>query len=117
MIYSSSAPVRPDSIDNEQYSTLNKFKESLRTKGLFEQYESLSDFRMKFARQLAQRVILGFASGLLPASVVVLPLRQPIPSIGPEARELLIEASKDRQGVIMSLQTMEGASVQTNGRD
>ncbi len=32
------------------------------------------------------------------------------------ARELLTEASNDRQGVIMSLQTLEGGSVQKNGK-
>lgn len=40
-----------------------------------------------------------------------------MPAIGSAARELLVEASKDRQGVVMSLQTMEGSSVQTNGRN
>src|ERR1017187_7980774 len=60
MIYFSSAPVRPDSIDNDQYSALQAFKESLRVRGLFEKYESLSEFRIKFARQLAQKVISHF---------------------------------------------------------
>lgn len=40
-----------------------------------------------------------------------------VPTMGSAARELLIEASKDRQGVVMSLQTLAGSSVQTNGRD
>ena len=33
------------------------------------------------------------------------------------ARELLTEASKDPQGAIMSLQTMQGSHVQTNRRE
>lgn len=120
MIYFSSAPVRPDSIDNDQYSALQAFKQSLRARGLFEEYESLSEFRTKFARQLAQTIISKF-QGVSPTGtltpVLAVPVPQPMPAIGPAARELLVEASKDRQGVVMSLQTMEGSSVQTNGRN
>jgi hypothetical protein len=39
------------------------------------------------------------------------------PALSPAASDLLIEASRDGQGVVMSLQTMEGASVQTNGKN
>src|ERR1019366_8748475 len=121
MIYFSSAPVRPDSIDNDQYSALQAFKESLRARGLFEKYESLSEFRIKFARQLAQTIISKFggvslATGAL-TPVVAVPVPLPMPVIGPAARELLVEASKDRQGVVMSLQALAGSSVQTNGRN
>lgn len=120
MIYFSSAPVRPDSIDEGQYAGLKAFKQSLREKGLFEEYESLSEFRSKFARHLAQKIISRFptvphSSG--DGSVPELPRVTPVPALGNSARELLVEASNDGQGVIMSLQTMEGSSVQTNGRD
>jgi hypothetical protein len=37
--------------------------------------------------------------------------------LGASARELLTEASKDQQGVVMSIQTLQGSSVQTNGRN
>jgi hypothetical protein len=122
MIYFSSAPVRADSIDNDQYSAVKAFKESLKVKGLFEEYESLSEFHMKLARQLAQTVISKFAGDLVPAADpsragVALPPPPSIPAIGAPARELLFEASKDPQGVILNIQTLSGASVLTNGRD
>lgn len=130
MIYFSSAPVHPDFIDNVQYSALKAFRESLRARSLFEQYDSLSEFRMKFTRQLAQKIISRFPSDLSPTTrtltpggavpvpiPVPIPEPQPLPTIGPAARELLVEASKDRQGVVMSLQTLAGSSVQTNGRN
>jgi len=122
MIYFSSAPVRPDSIDEGQYSAVKEFKDSLRERGLFEEYESLSDFRTKLARQLAQKIISHFPTTSEAAnnstdidSSGIMPVR--IPILGDSARELLIEASKDRQGVIMSLQTLSGSHVQTGGRD
>jgi hypothetical protein len=123
MIYFSSAPVRPDSIDEKQYSALREFKESLRVRGLFEQYETLAEFRTKFTRQLAQKIISAFPAtadwAAAKDSALDLPRVIPsrVPALGGSARELLAEAAKDGQGVIMSLQTLQGSHVQTNGRD
>jgi hypothetical protein len=113
IIYFSSAPVRPDSIDSDQYSKLMAFKETLRAKrnALFEQYESLSEFRTKFARQLAQTIISKFTSAAptTGTSIPVVAVPQPllVPAISPAAQELLAESSMDRQGVVMTLQTLE----------
>ncbi len=123
MIYFSSAPVRPDSIDEKQYSALKDFMNSLRGRGLVEQYESLAEFRTKFARQLAQKIISHFpaaveesgARGPDLAPPRVAPSRGP--RLGDSARQLLAEAVKDSHGVVMSLRTLQGAHVQTNGRD
>ena len=60
MLYFSSAPVRLDSVDNEQYSALKAFKDSCKQKGLIEEYGDLGEFRAKFSRQLAQTVIRCF---------------------------------------------------------
>lgn len=57
MIYFSSAPVRADSVDREQYDALQKFKVDCRRRGLIEGFESLTEFREKLTRQLAQTVI------------------------------------------------------------
>jgi hypothetical protein len=123
MIYFSSAPVRPDSIDERQYSALKEFMESLRARGLFEEYETLAEFRTKFARQLSQKIISHFPTVIEASeaknSAPTLPrvASSPIPTLGDPARELLTEAARDSQGVVMSLQTMQGAHVQTNGRN
>lgn len=117
MIYFSSAPVRPDSIDEKQYAAIREFRGSMQEKGLFEQYETLSEFRLKFARQLAQKIISHFPSSAeRDSDTFVLELPQ-APTLGKSARELLVEASKDTQGIIMSLQTLQGSHVQTNGRE
>jgi hypothetical protein len=55
MIYFSTEPVRMNSVDGEQYGKLRAFKEDLRSRGLFDEYEDLTTFRTKFARHLAQR--------------------------------------------------------------
>ena len=53
MIYFSSVPAAIESVDQRQLRELNRFKQSIRDKGLVEQYESVADFRNKFSRQLA----------------------------------------------------------------
>ena len=55
MIYFSSAPAQIES-DQRQIRELLSFKESIRRRGLVEQYESVDEFRSKFSRQLAQTV-------------------------------------------------------------
>lgn len=119
MIYFSSAPVRPDSIDNDQYSALLAFKETMRTKGLLEQYDSLSELRAKFTRQLAQKIISKFPSAPVDVSAPTnpSPVAPLIPAISPDARELLFEASKDQQGVVLNIQSLSGSSVLANGKD
>jgi hypothetical protein len=117
MIYFSSAPVRPDSIDEKQYAAMRDFRTSLQDRGLYEQYESLSEFRLKFARQLAQEIITQFSASAERAADDFVPELLPSPALGVSARELLIEASKDTNGIIMSLETLQGAHVQTNGRE
>ena len=57
MICFSSAPVRADSVDRDQYDALQHFKADCRRRGLTEEYESLAEFREKLTRQLAQTVI------------------------------------------------------------
>ncbi|MEX0728481.1 MAG: hypothetical protein WD065_19570 [Planctomycetaceae bacterium] len=57
MLYFSSVPVRPDSIDREQYNQLREFKAQCQAKALVVDYESLTDFRQKVTRHLAQTVI------------------------------------------------------------
>jgi hypothetical protein len=117
MIYFSSAPVRPDSVNEEQYTALRHFREECRQRGLVEEYESLTEFREKFARQLAHTVIRDLAreddADIPPADAI---LRRDMPDLSDAARELLIEAAKDSSGTILCLNTIGGSYVQTNGK-
>jgi hypothetical protein len=118
MIYFSSVPVRRDSIEDDQYAALKEFKASLKSKGLYQEYDTPAEFRTKFNRHLAQKIIELSPSGRDGlTSMENVDYLAPIPSIGPEARELLIEASSDPQGTVMNLTTLDqGGVVQTNDR-
>jgi hypothetical protein len=119
MIYFSSAPVHPDSVDNEQYRALREFKAECRRRGLVEEYESISEFREKFARQLAQTVIRHFVTQEPNADAAAggIAQRPGVPVLSEAARELLVEASQDAHGVVLRVETMGGSQVETNGRN
>ncbi|HGF4263251.1 TPA: hypothetical protein ACF6MN_002898 [Escherichia coli] len=53
MIYFSSKPVAPESLDREQYESLILFKTECMQKGLIESFNDLSDFKEKVRRQLS----------------------------------------------------------------
>ncbi len=63
MLYFSSAPVRPDSVDDKQYAALKKFKQECYKKGLVESYDSIGEFGNKFSRQLSQTIIRFYPKG------------------------------------------------------
>lgn len=56
MLYFSSQPVAMDTVDLEQVAKLKTFKESCRGKGLYESYDSHSDFKSKFDRHLQLKI-------------------------------------------------------------
>lgn len=56
MLYFSTAPVLPDSIDPSQYKKLVDFRNVCEKKGLIERYESVGDFREKLSRHITIRV-------------------------------------------------------------
>ncbi|ESX21372.1 hypothetical protein [Mesorhizobium sp. LSJC264A00] len=52
MLYFSKAHVELDSVDLSQYQKLKEFKQSIRDKGIQEEYRSISELREKLSRQL-----------------------------------------------------------------
>ena len=119
MVYFSSAPVRLDSVNEEQYKKLMEFKEECRPQGLLETYESSTEFRQKFQRQLATKINADeyFAIRDAPqvTGLALLP-EQDVPLLSEEAKELLLAAAEDQDGNVMSVAMMSGRIIQTNGR-
>ena len=116
MVYFSSAPVAPQSLDSEQFEKLKEFKKWCQDKGLVETYENVEDFRSKFATQLQIQVASNpYLSAVLDksSSVSIEPMT---PELSAEAKELLLAACEDHSGTIMSLRQMGGTFIQTNGK-
>jgi hypothetical protein len=129
MIYFSEAPVRLDSVDDEQYAEVKRFRAWCKDNGLFETYESPEQFHEKFSRQLAQRIIDRFPrttsgsaeSGGAVAGSAKARLRakdrDTVSHLSLESRELLAAALKDSSATILAIETMGGLSVETGGHD
>jgi len=116
MIYFSSQPVRPDSVDTEQYRALLEFKDKCRSTGLIEEYEELGEFQEKFARQLAQTVLRNFVQESNDHNNVFRESAPAIPTLSESAKELLSEAAKDSRATILRSRVLRGLRIQTNGR-
>lgn len=122
MLYFSSQPAHPDSIDPDQYAELKKFKESCKDRGLLETYDSHTDFKDKFYRQLQIK--------LNDHSIFQLPAREgvaieavssssssvPVPDLTREAQTVLKEASQGN-GTVMLLRHLGGTTLQVNSKN
>ncbi len=124
MLYFSTAPVLPDSIDQDQYSELKKFKDSCKSRGLYETYSDINEFRIKFYRQLQLKLnsnpefIKVSGPPFVSESIIDGGTIPNIPKLSREAQVLLKEASKDQGGDIMRLQFLGGHFlVQSNGKN
>lgn len=117
MLYFSSAPVVPDSLDPDQYAALRKFKESLRDKGLYQSYDSAEDFRTKLSTQLTRKVIEIFPteswSELDDQDGEGAP---EIPPLNDLAKQMLVEGSNDKNGMIMRWVDSGGKGISANGK-
>jgi hypothetical protein len=120
MLYFSSQPVALDTVDIDQIQRLKKFKESCQSRGLYESYDSHGDFKDKFYRHLQLKVNEHplFQSAETPhISPEVVQSRTQLPTLSPEARVLLKEASKDSGGIIIHSRYINGTAIQTNGKN
>lgn len=128
MVYFSSAPVAPESLDPTQYAALSEFRDWCKAKGIIETYSNYSDFRDKFVRQLQIQLrknpylveLLSTqtstdAKGVESAAIPP-PAQAPESLMSAEAKELLLEATAGNDGMIMRLATLGGRYVQANGK-
>lgn len=123
MVYFSSEPVRPDSVDDEQYSALREFRDACKKEGLIREYESVQEFSNVFPRHLQQTVTRHFCTGgsldetdvSLPAGIALAGEAPSAERLTGEAVRLLSQAAEDPHGIVMVSQTFGGTQVQANG--
>ncbi|AKA26747.1 hypothetical protein PCL1606_53020 [Pseudomonas chlororaphis] len=119
MLYFSSQPVIMDSVDLDQAAAVKKFKTDCQSRGLYESYDSLSDFRTKLYRHLQLKVNEHplFNNAEHRGLNDIIESKTSIPKLSGEARILLKEASLDSHGTIIHVDYTEGTDVQTNGKN
>ncbi len=124
MIYFSSRPVAPESIDADQYAQVKAIKEKWKSQGLIETYENISDFTHKFAKQLQFCLSKNeYLQGLISSeSVEEVPtdpgtvLRKLAYDLSEEAKTLLKAAAARNDGTILKHGTMGGRIIQAGGQ-
>ncbi len=126
MIYFSSRPVTPESIDQEQYKALQAFKNRCRQLGLVEEFDNPIDFKEKVARQLQLCLHNNlYIKNLFPNSNFSEKDRTQTVyedksgskghKLSDEAVALLKAASKDKQGTILKIGVLGGRFIQAGG--
>lgn len=119
MLYFSSQPVAVDTVDLEQVRLLKEFKDSCQKRGLYEQYDSHTDFKNKFFHHLQLKLNehdLFNSVGKVSISEIF-ESKTNLPSLTREAKTLLKKASSDEHGNILLLRHMGGTLIQVSGKN
>jgi len=120
MLYFSSQPVAMNTVDLDQIQRLEEFKQSCQSRGLYEGYDSHSEFKEKFYRHLQLKLnehSLFQVGGVSPDDTSIVESRTKIPDLSQESRVLLKEASQDDGGTILHARYIGGTAIQTNGKN
>lgn len=119
MLYFSASPVVPDSIDPDQYKLLQEFKRSCQTRGLYESYSDISDFRSKLYRQIQLKLnsdvyFQTSSNSDIQSEVLTIPA---VPTLSKEAVFLLKESIADKTATILNVAFIGGHSIQVGGKN
>lgn len=114
MVYFSTAPVALANVEQEQYQALLQFRGQCQQQGLFHQFASLAQFRDDFRRHLALTIQRGFPQNDFMAEFRLITTANQRDTLSEDARQFLSEASKDPNGYILWIESMDGFDLQTN---
>lgn len=126
MIYFSSKPVAPESVDAEQYAAVKEFKRRVKDQGLIDEFDNLDEFRRKLSKQLQLCLlqnshIKNIVEGATEGKVNVLPSAAPpeeaerVP-LSEESKHLLKLTASEKDGVILKTATFDGRHIQAGGQ-
>lgn len=125
MVYFSSKPVAPESIDLDQYNAVKTFREECEASGLVEAFANVDEFKQKLSRQIALTLTKSpYISELLagsernigskrPEVVEAVSVRRELSS---NAEQLLKASAQDSGGTILRLSYVGGSAIQAGSR-
>jgi hypothetical protein len=120
MLYFSSIPVSPESVDTDQLLSLRKFRDKMKDEGRLEFFDNEMDFRSKFSRQLA--LVMNTNTYITDNLPTDQPSESPFVkerlriSLSELASDILLNAAKDPNGLVMFLDISSGLIIKTNGK-
>jgi hypothetical protein len=115
MLYFSTVPVDPTTLDPKQWAALQSFKEDCRSSGLYAEYGSHEQLRTDFGHHLSLE--LNKAKYLWLKAPMLVEVAESDLKLGPDEIRILIAAATDATGQIMTGTISEGFYVQTNGEN
>lgn len=117
MLYFSSQPVQPESIDLEQYIKLKEFKDECKKKGLYESYDSVVDFQNKFRRQLTMKIFNHEYFNINKVEDGETDENHDSQfNLTEEATMLVMAAAESKDGSILKIRVMEGLIIQVDDK-
>ena len=126
MLYFSSKPVAPASIDTDQYEAVKKFKKRVRDQGLIDEFDNLDQFRRKLAKQLqlcllhndhVKAIVEEASEGNVDTLPKAAPHEEPESlHLSEASRNLLKLAASNTDGVILKTATFDGRHIQAGGQ-
>jgi hypothetical protein len=116
MLYFSSAPANLDAVDPDQYRGLKAFRDSCKSRGLFETYSDVDDFRRKLSKQLqiAMNDEVLTTSSATGADAISPSSSASTSALSHEAAQLLGAANADGSGTILFERFGGGAEISAN---
>ena len=119
MLYFSAVPVVLDSVDHLQYQQLQSFRTSCQSRGIYDSYSDLVDFRSKLYRHLQLKLNRDpyFKRGTVADAANELVAPPPIPTISKDAGFLLKECAADPHGIILNASYIGGQAIQVRGKN
>lgn len=120
MVYFSSRPVAPESLDPDQYRKLKDFRSEIEVLGLVETYDDAQDFRRKLSKQVQlslrqNNYLRSMIERSSNVGIVVSPHVEAVQTtvaLSEDARRLLKSATKDQAGTILNVRHMGGHRIQ-----
>jgi uncharacterized protein (DUF1330 family) len=122
MIYFSSKPVAPDSVDAGQYAQVKATRSKWLGQGLIEAYDSVDEFRTKLSKQLPLCLAKNeYLQGVLNAPrVEIIPPPMITPSrsylLSDVAKTLLRAAASQEDGSILKIAHLGGRFIEAGGQ-
>ena len=119
MIYFSKEKVKLESIDQNQYEKLKEYKRSCTDRSIYREYNDKNEFRDRLYEHL--QITINEHEDFTQEEIwdkitITTPKETSKEILSEEAKELLLEAAKDRNGYILHLKYMGGESIQTHGK-
>jgi hypothetical protein len=117
LIYFSSVPIMPESVDSDQFKKLVDFKNSIKHQSFYKEYSNINEFQrmiFKDIQSLANSELKLRDESINNSTTTLTPSEEIIKALNEMARGLIQEIAQNGSGTIMIAKTLGGLHFQTD---